>query len=347
VGNNGETLVADSSATTGLRYNPQNALANPIINGGMDIWQRGTSNITTASAYTADRWQKNGATHYGVSRQTVSDSTNLPNIQYSARVQRTNGSSTTSNMEFTQSIETVNSIPFAGKTVTWTFYARRGANYSPTSNLLQVLTITGTGTDQNVLSGFTGTTYPLITSVGLTTTWTRYAFTFNIPTTATQMGFDVYAQPTGTAGADDWFEVTGMQIDLGTYTASTAPSFRRSQGTIQGELAACQRYYQRVTGRYGYVGTGTANSSTDVLFQMALPVQMRIAPTALSVSALGDWKLIPGNKSISAFNLAAPKTSIGSFYVTSTGLSANQSWTLYPEGNTNGDNSFIDFTAEL
>jgi hypothetical protein len=139
------------------------------------------------------------------------------------------------------------------------------------------------------------------------------------------------------------YDFSRPQLEAG----STATAFQTATGTIQGELAACQRYYQRVTGRYGYVATGTGNNSTDVLFQMALPVQMRIAPTALSVSALGDWKLIPGNKSISAFNLANPKPSIGSFYVTSTGLSANQSWTLFPEGNTNGDNSFIDFTAEL
>ena len=56
VGNNGDTLLADSSTSTGLRYNPQNALANPVINGGFDIWQRGTSILNPANSYTADRW---------------------------------------------------------------------------------------------------------------------------------------------------------------------------------------------------------------------------------------------------------------------------------------------------
>ena len=41
VGNDGETLVADSSTSTGLRYQATNeAGKNCIINGGMDIFQR-------------------------------------------------------------------------------------------------------------------------------------------------------------------------------------------------------------------------------------------------------------------------------------------------------------------
>ena len=40
VGANGYTLVADSSTSTGLAYG-SSALANPLINGGYDIWQIG------------------------------------------------------------------------------------------------------------------------------------------------------------------------------------------------------------------------------------------------------------------------------------------------------------------
>jgi len=58
VGNNGESLVADSAATTGLRYQGNQAAGkNSIINGGFDIWQRGTSFVPTTTAFGPDRWQ--------------------------------------------------------------------------------------------------------------------------------------------------------------------------------------------------------------------------------------------------------------------------------------------------
>ena len=58
VGNNGESLVADSAATTGLRYQATSAAGkNSVINGGFDVWQRGTSFTATVSSYGPDRWQ--------------------------------------------------------------------------------------------------------------------------------------------------------------------------------------------------------------------------------------------------------------------------------------------------
>jgi hypothetical protein len=138
VGANGETLVADSSTSTGLRYQGSMAAGrNFFINGGTDIWQRGTSIALTTSAYTSDRWQGYRAVAGStVSRQVTGDTTNLPFIQYCARVQRDSGNTATNTIYLGQSLETVNSIPLAGKTVTLSFYARAGANYSTASNAL-------------------------------------------------------------------------------------------------------------------------------------------------------------------------------------------------------------------
>jgi len=114
VGNNGESLVADSSTSTGLRYTAGTVQANPVINSAMQVWQRGTSITVAASGgtYTADRWQSyRGATGSTVSRQTTGDTTNLPFIQYAARVQRDSGNTGTSPIYFGQSFESVNSIP--------------------------------------------------------------------------------------------------------------------------------------------------------------------------------------------------------------------------------------------
>jgi hypothetical protein len=297
VGNNGETLVADSSTSTGLRWNTPISLANPVINGGMDIWQRGTSiSIPNGTSYVngffADRWQMNatGSTaNFTVSRQSVGDTTNLPNIQYCARIQRNSGQTGTQGIAPSSSFETNNSIPFAGKTITFSFYARAGANYSATSNALGVNLVAGTGTDQNVQSGLTGQSGVVSQTATLTTTWQRFAYSATVGATATQLAAYFAFTPTGTAGTNDYFEVTGVQIDLGTYTAATAPAFRRSQGTIQGELAACQRYYYRAVSdtAYGSVAPyAVAASSSGFISMIQPPVTMRVSPTSIDFSTL-------------------------------------------------------------
>jgi hypothetical protein len=257
----------------------------------MDVWARGTTGTSnsyiTPSGYNADRWQNfSSGNAITISRQTVSDSTNLPNIQYAARVQRNSGQTSTNPLYHAQSLETVNSIPFAGKTVTLSFYARAGANFSAASSSLTVKMDSGTGTDQNVLGGYTGGASPVNTSVTLTTTWQRFSATGTIATNVTELGIYFAFTPVGTAGANDWFEITGVQLDVGTWTASTAPTFRRSGGTIQGEIAFAQRYYEKSYDQATALGTGTnngANSGTRASGGWATPIRFavtkRTAPT--------------------------------------------------------------------
>jgi hypothetical protein len=282
VGSNGDTIVADSSTSTGLRYTAGNAQGNPVINSAMQIWQRGTS-ITTGGGYTADRWACAGNTAATVTRQTTSDSTNLPFIQYCARVQRNSGSAVTNNINFVQNFETINSIPFAGKTVTFSFYARRGANYSSASNVLRALIVTGTGTDESAYLGYTGAASPIDQNATLTTTWQRFSYTGTIATNVTELAPYFLYTPTGTAGAADFFEVTGVQLDVG----SVALPFRTYAGTIQGELAACQRYYIKFDNgaNYGALCTGAYYTTTDCYADLQLPVAMRIQP---SITAATD-----------------------------------------------------------
>ena len=243
VGSNGDTIVADSSTSTGLRYTAGTVQTNPVLNAAMQIAQRGTSFAVTAGLYTLDRWQGyRGVAGSTITRQNTSDTTNLPNIQYCARIARNSGNTATNSILFTQDFETINSIPFAGKTVTLSFYARAGANYSATSSILYGAIITGTGTDQNNTTGsYTGAAQSLGANVNLTTTWQRFTMTGTIPTTSTEMEVKFAFDPTGTAGANDYFEITGVQIDIG----SVALPFRTNAGTIQGELAACMRYYEK------------------------------------------------------------------------------------------------------
>jgi hypothetical protein len=288
VGANGETLVADSSTSTGLRYTAGTVSDNPVINSCLDIWQRGTSFSAAGLYYFADRWQQNnGGTAITVSRVVTGDTTNLPFIQYAARLQRTAASISTDVVYVSTSFESTNSIPFAGKPVTISWYARVGANWSGGNPGLNLFS--GTGTDQNLNSGFTGSATVATTSNTLTTTWQRFSATGTVAATATQLAFQFAYAPSGTAGAADWIEFTGVQLDVG----SVALPVRRNGATIQGELAACQRYYYHWTSGADKEGAiGFYQSSTALYLNVSFPVSMRITPTLVAASGTNFYYLL-------------------------------------------------------
>ena len=286
VGSNGETLVADSSTSTGLRWNPSMAAGkNGVINGAFDIWQRGTSFTTTSGvAYTTDRWSSHTISAGGsvsTTRITVSDTTNLPFIEYATKFQRVASNSNTGILSFFNTFESANSYPYVGKTVTLSFYAKKGANYSAASDILVSDVAYGTGTDQ-IMYNFTGRT-DLTQNNTLTTTWQRFTHTVSIPSTATEIAVNFYYTPVGTAGADDSFSITGVQLELG----STATAFSRAGGTLAGELAACQRYFWKQTGGHNTVyGLGQGQNTENVYAQVNLPVNMRTKTMVLGYSNL-------------------------------------------------------------
>ena len=349
VGANGETLVADSSTSTGLRYTAGNPIPNPVLNSAYQVWQRGTSFAISAGVvtYVADRWCcLNSNTGSTVSRQTTSDTTNLPFIQYCARLARNSGTTNTGSIQITQSFETVNSLPFAGKTVTMSFYARAGANFSAASNQIVTYLITGTGTDQNHPSGYTGQATPVASTATLTTTWQRFTFTATIAATATEIAVNTGYAPVGTAGANDYYEVTGWQIDVG----SVALPFRTNGATIQGELAACQRYYVRFLGSSAFSqvsGVSPAFSTTVVYIGTPLPVTMRIIPTAIES---GTVSISNGSTrtALSSLTLAGGGSTQYFAQATATvasGLTAGMPY--YLQENAGGTAAYLAFSSEL
>ena len=347
VGNNGETLVADSSTATGLRY--QSAYnGNGIINGGFDIWQRGTSIANTASytQYCADRFQVNRAglaTGATISRQ----SSGFTSIQYAARVQRDSGNTNTGAIYFLTALETADSYRFAGQAVTISFYARAGANYSSASSALGVRLDYGTGTDQSLGTGFTGQTAVVNQTATLTTSWQRFTYTGTVSASATEIGFYSFYTPVGTAGANDYYEITGIQLELG----SVATTFKRSNGaggTIQGELAACQRYYFRSTplSSFGWLGSGIAQSTTATSIAVTLPSQMRVVPTSVDFSTLA---LVDGvtSTAVTACTIDANISSNNFGCVTASVASGLTQYRPYYLRQNSNNAAYIGFSAEL
>jgi hypothetical protein len=252
------------------------ARGNAIINGGFDIWQRGTSfalGAPSASQYSADRWlvYSPATSQHTASRQTAG----LDGFRFALRFQRNSGSTNTNLTGLYYGGETAESVRFANQSVTLSFYARRGANYSPTANALSASIITGTGTDQNIINGWTGASTIGNASVTLSTTWTRFTVTATVGSTATQLGVFFNSVSTGTAGANDWYEITGVQLEAG----SVATPFVRAGGTLQGELAACERYFQVMSSQ-----TFSGANANVVYGGLSFRTQMRTGPS-VSLSA--------------------------------------------------------------
>jgi hypothetical protein len=355
VGTNGQVLTADSSTATGLAWTAPSgggssnvAGKNGVLNSGFNVWQRGTSIAQTGSmTYTADRWcslRAGGTTGSTVSRQVTNDTTNLPFIQYGARVQRDSGNTGTFKIFFANNFETINSIPFVGKTVTMSFYARKGANYSSASDALEAKLIYGTGTDQNCLVAYTGETDVISQTATLTATWQRFSYSATVATSATELALRFAYTPSGTAGANDWFEITGVQLEI----AGSASAYSPNTSTQALELAACQRYYYRAVAdtAYGSVASyAVASSSSGFISMIQAPVTMRVSPTSIDFSTLAFVNY--ADTLYSASSLTLPANNNKQVILVSGSISGA---TAGHAGRLTGNNStaaYLGFSAEL
>ena len=250
---------------------------NVVINGGFDIWQRGTAAttiaITSSSAFLADRWQ--GTRSVSGSKQSQI-SAGLDGFRYGMRIQRDSGNTSTTAIYLSQSFEGDVAIKLANKPVVLSFYARAGSNYSATSSFLTVGLGCGTGSEANIIySSFTGYTLPVNSNITLTTSWQRFTFIVNIPSGTTQAGLYFAMTPTGTAGAADYFDITGVQLEQ---NYQPTPFEQRPIGV---ELGLCQRYYEvqrSVTFLMHYSGT-----ATNIIYTKPFIVQKRATPIATNV----------------------------------------------------------------
>jgi len=277
VGNNGETLVADSSTSTGLRYNPTQAAGkNYAINGAFDIWQRGTSQTytgATASGFIADRWCS-----YTTNSGTASRDTTLIQTDSQYALRWTSSTASGGNI-FLQSIETSNSVPLAGKTVTLTVWVAGTSGKSPSIELGY-----STTTDLGPVNAFTGITATSgTTTVTSSGTYQKLSAVYAVPSTAKTIRISLV---TGTLNNTEYLNFSQCQLELG----SVATAFTRTGGTIQGELAACQRYYNRLGNTIGNsaqrLGVGPGANSTVASVTFYLPVNLRTATTSVDFSGL-------------------------------------------------------------
>jgi hypothetical protein len=289
VGDNDQILVADSSTSTGLAWKsnatPFAAGKNKIINGDFGIWQRGSSfSPATSDTYTADRWFQNSGnnTDNFITRQTFTPGT-APVAGYEGEyylrwVTNPAGSGGTFK-NLTQRVEDVRTL--SGQTVTLSFWAKADAARD-VSTLLQ----------QNFGSGGSASVNTSGTTFTLTTSWVRYSTTVTLPSVAGKtIGSSSFLRvnfglPLNTAFT---IEFWGVQLEAG----SVATPFQTATGTLQGELAACQRYYQRFSQTVNlgnFFQDSGAKSTTKVGFAFPSYVQFRAIPGSLETANVGVYQ---------------------------------------------------------
>jgi len=346
-GSNGDTLVADSSTSTGLRYQSNFAAGkNAMINGAFNVWQRGTTFTSPANgAYTADRFKyaKDGTGTATVSQQAFTAGTAPVSgyeSQYFLRCAST-AAGTSTFMQMSQPIEDVRT--FAGQTITLSFWAK-----SDTARSSFIYA------EQNFGSGGSATVqYLSMGSASTTTSWQRFTFTVALTSIAGKtVGTSSYLEffiRLGAVASGATLDIWGVQVEAG----SVATAFQTATGTLQGELAACQRYFYRsalaVGGTFSVLnGSGFAYSTTGTVTFWKFPTSMRVAPTAVTVS--GAIRLVDG---VTAYTT-------GTWAISAGDCSNEVGWLTYTHGSAaltqfrpyyvsqNADaNAFVGWTAEL
>jgi hypothetical protein len=284
IDSNGNTLLGTTSATTSptgyIAAANQFTFRNKLINGAMQVAQRTTAATTVTlngpGYTTVDRWfsYQNGTA--GVQTSQVAPS--LSQFQYCLKWGRPSTNTTTGTTVIGQALETVNSIELQNSTVTLSFWAKCGANFSSSGSGIAVQMYTGTGADQSaslmVSGSWTGSATPINTSATLTTSWQRFVFTGTTGAGINQAGVYFNWSPTGTAGADDYVYITGLQLERGPVVTAYE---NRPYST---ELALCQRYYE--AGQSALMLNITA-SSTTCRTHTFFKVTKRISSSAVSV----------------------------------------------------------------
>lgn len=297
---------------------------NFLINGGMDIWQRGTTAVTATGTYAADRWFPS----WSAGTASVTQSTDVPsNFQYSISVAGTN----TTGLGITQRIEAQNAALIANQSVTLSVWAKSSVG----TNALAWATSypAATADTFSSVTADTSGTFAATMTVG---SWTRYSATFTTNALATR-GYQINISRTATTTSTTTL-YTGIQLEKG----SQMGAFRRSAPSIQAELAACQRYYYRATtGDLAFYGLAYAVSSSAATLVFSVGTAMRVNPNP----GFSNVKLYLSGSyfTLSSISCDGGPQSLSLTLSPSTTISAGSIYRVIGSGTS----CYLDFSAEL
>ena len=253
----GSLSVPAESGTVVTTASPSLGRRNLIINGAMQVWQRGTSGSATDNYASADRWK--------IARGTLSQQTFTAGSELGQNRNYANFDFSSSVFTYvSQPIEDVSTV--AGKTITVSFYIKSD---TLTNVYFNAYSLYGSG-------GSSAVHDKNFEATSITSSWQRVIKTFDVTSLSGKtVGAGSYYfvgiyGSLGTALTGD-FDIWGFQVELGSVAT---PFEHRSYGE---ELALCQRYYMFDGDNNGYYicrGYGSEGYPS-----YTFPVEMRAIPT--------------------------------------------------------------------
>lgn len=298
----GSITVPADTGTVVTTASPSLGRRNLIINGAMQVWQRGTSSTAVGSSntYHADRFLAREDTDGGLTTERSTESPD--NFKYSTKVTVTSADTSLGAAQkayFSQRLEGtvwdhLNFGTSAAQTVTLSFYVRSSLTGTFSGSLIN---------DNN------NRAYPWEYTINTADTWERKTITIAGDTTGTwdtgssdwmELYWDLglgsnfegtagawaAAQDFGTSGSvkligtnsATWY-ITGVQLEVGD---TATPFEHRSYGE---ELALCQRYYEKFTGLMQY---SKARETDRLRYINFFYKQVKRGSPTITISGTGD-----------------------------------------------------------
>ncbi len=158
------------------------------------------------------------------------------------RIQRQAGASFTGSMYVDQGLIISDSLGAAGNTVTVTFQAWCGADFSAGGGSDTAITILyGVSATEQGLYQWTGSGGAQSTqNIAVTTALQTYTLSFAIPSSATQVGCLLQViRWVGTAGANDWIQIDNVKLEI------SASATAIVQESFNSTLTKCLNFYKK------------------------------------------------------------------------------------------------------
>jgi hypothetical protein len=256
---------------------------NYLINGGFDVWQRGTTltllSATLQTGYIADRW-KCSATGVTGASYTFSRVEENPRVapsmgRYDMQITQNNNITGVHYAVMQQVLETSDVYPMAGTNSNVMFSAYI---YSNINANVDVSILTSTSADSSTPTEYVTGSYTVTAGE-----WRQVSISTPLAILSKlTVGVQI---KTSLSTAGDYIKVSSAKLEgIGFNEEPTA--FVRNGGSFASELAACQRYYYRTpTPAVGYPWASGYNTTTLLsTFFVQFPVHMRVAPSVLEQS---------------------------------------------------------------